>query len=79
MTVSSNDNFIDPADVELEADEYTSNIDDKKDEIQDLKDNLEAEAAVEEQVEIQGQIEEAEQELKDLEVEAEDILGLHED
>jgi len=33
MTVSSNDNFIDPSDVEVEAEQYDSDIEDKKEEI----------------------------------------------
>jgi len=63
MTVSSSDNYIDPAEVELEADEFESEIEDKKQEITDLEDNLEAEDSIDEQVEIESQIAEAKDEL----------------
>ncbi len=78
MSVSSNDSFIDPADVELEADEFTAAIDEKKEEIQELKDELEAEDAIDEQVELESKIAAAEDELQDIEIDAIDILGLHE-
>lgn len=77
MTVSSSDNYIDPAEVELEADEFESEIEDKKQEITDLEDNLEAEDSIDEQVDIELQIAEAKDELAAIEVNAQDIIDLH--
>jgi len=81
MSVSSTDNYIDPSDVELEADEFTSAIADKKEEIEELETELEDEEEEEEdaKIELESKIANAKDELLDIENEASDILELHED
>ena len=78
-TVSSNDNYIDPADVEVEADQFDSDIYDKEEEIDDAKTELEDEDAVDEQVALELKISELEDELAAIKEEGESIMSLRDD
>lgn len=77
--ISNSDTFIDPAAVALEAGDYETDIDDKKEKIQELKENLEDEEAADKQVDLKTQIDILELELRELETCAESILSLHSD
>lgn len=79
MTVSSSDNYIDPADVESEADQYDSDIYDKEEEITEAKDELEEEDATDEQVALELKISELEDELTAIKDEGESIMTLRDD
>ena len=76
MGISSSDEYIDPRDVESEADEFESDIEILKEEIEELEDYLECEEDADERVEIEGKLEKKLADLAVLEEEASDILEL---
>ena len=76
MAISSSDQYIDPRDVVSEADTYRDDIESKQEDITEANDDLDAEDAVDEQVEISERIEQLEQELVELEADAETIFEL---
>jgi len=76
MAISSSDQYINPRDVVSEADTYRDDIESKQEDISEANDDLDAEDAVDEQVEISERIEQLEQELSELEADAETIFEL---
>ena len=78
-SVSSNDTYIDPRDVEIEAEQYDSDIYDKEEEINEAKAELEDEDATDEQVALELKISALEDELTEIKEEGESIMELRDD